>query len=266
VVSPVTPGAPTIVDLLPRPGKSPAIKADLDTPLAEIGRAKAVAWLAAQFDIGTVADLLACFPDAWVDPPPLGRILIRELRVGDEALIYGKVLQNHRDEILLSGHARRSRVIVTSVSDGTGTLKLIWIDDLEPPKEQPRGATIAVRGVPHAQSSKDKIIKETDCAMLDPHVAVVQPGHSTPIPGFDAPLPYYEGSAEVGSSWVHNAILRTLHAVDLSEEPPNPLLLKVLLGLHQPATVNERDWAMSMQGWASTLLRSSNRQAVHRAD
>lgn len=266
MASAVTPGAQPVVDLLPRPGKSPGIKADIDTPLAEIGRANAVALLAAQFNIGTVADLIACFPDAWVDPPPLGRILIRDLRVGDEALIYGQVFQNHCDEILLTGHARRSRVIVTSVSDGTGTLTLIWIDDLEPPKEQPRGTTIAVRGVPHAQSSTSKIIKKTACAMLDPHVAVVQPGHSTPIPGFDAPLPYYEGSAEVGSSWMHNAILRTLQAVDFSEKPPYPLLLKVLLGLHQPATVHERDWAMSKQDWASTLLRSANRQAVHRAD
>lgn len=218
------------------------VMANLSTPLSEVIRQETAEWFALDLGIFTVAELLAHFPYGYEDPPPT--LSIRDLRDRTEAVVRALVTHNERRLVDLARYSRRVRITVTHIVDGSGELELLWVDRRSDVSGGlTRGRDVVVRGVPFLLEQGR--FRPPLRRMWDPEIKALDP--TRPSKWLDAPIPLFGDSVHLEGARIGAAAVVALQ--DAWSEI-GQLLRRVLRGLFDPATTEERDYGWQHRNWA----------------
>lgn len=218
--------------------------------------------LRASLGISTIAELLACIPCRYDEPPELYRI--EALIHKEPAIVSGIVLGDEERSPALLDRGRRSAVAVTRIGDDSGILELRWLERADNlPEGLFPGTRVTVEGLAFVGTERLWHLplgpRRTVRWMDDPDVFVDTGSGRRPA----APLPCYPGCSDEQS-----IELQILASVALEAVSPLPgaleladgtvadgaMLGRVLKGLHAPESVQERDDAWPHRQWAAGVL------------
>ncbi len=184
--------------------------------------------------VKTLGDLLRYFPARYTDSALFSNI--GELKAGDEAVIYGKVLKSETKK------AWRKKIPMAEalVEDETGKLKIIWFHQAYLAKKVPPGATAYFRG---------RIAERRgELYLANPEIMAGTPDYQTSSASSlfgsqndEQPVPIYPETRGLSSGWFQHHI-KTLLAQGVHEQIPDPIAKEILNEYHLPTLATALVW------------------------
>ncbi len=189
----------------------------------------------------TLADLLRYFPTRYGAAGVARKIA--ELKVGDEAIIYAKVLKNQTKK---AWH-KKIPMAEAVVEDETGKIKIIWFHQAYLAKKAPAGTTAYFRGKVTARPAKGG--QEGELYLANPEIdsaglpaKKVAAGDSLfTNQESETPTPVYPETRGLSSGWFHHH-LKTILSEGAHENLEDPLPADLLQKYNLPKLTTALVW------------------------
>ncbi len=185
----------------------------------------------------TVADLLRYLPSRYGSAGTARKIA--ELKVGDEAVIYAKVLKNQTKKAF----KKRIPMAEALVEDETGKIKIIWFHQAYLAKKAPAGTGAYFRGkITERKGELYLANPEIDAAGVP--AKKVSAGESLFASGEESeqPTPVYPETRGLSSGWFHHH-LKTILSEGVHEQLVDPLPEAILTKFNLPKLSSALVWA-----------------------
>jgi ATP-dependent DNA helicase RecG len=185
----------------------------------------------------TVADLLRYLPSRYGSAGTARKIA--ELKVGDEAVIYAKVLKNQTKKAFKK-HIPMAEALV---EDETGKIKIIWFHQAYLAKKAPAGTGAYFRGkVTERKGELYLANPEIDAAGIP--AKKVAAGESLFVSSEESeqPTPVYPETRGLSSGWFHHH-LKTILSEGVHEQLVDPLPEGILTKFNLPKLSSALVWA-----------------------
>ncbi len=195
----------------------------------------------------TIADLLRYLPSRYGNAGTARKIA--ELKVGDEAVIYAKVLKNETKKAF----KKRIPMAEALVEDETGKIKIIWFHQAYLAKKAPAGTAAYFRGKVTERKPARTTVRSGggELYLANPEIDAagipakkVAAGESLFVSSEESeqPTPVYPETRGLSSGWFHHH-LKTILSEGVHEQLADPLPEQILTKFNLPKLSTALVWA-----------------------
>jgi len=192
----------------------------------------------AKLKIATTGDLLFYFPTRYEQPGQIQNI--RDLKSGEEAVIYGKVLEIKTKK----GWRSKIPMAEATIDDGTGIIKAVWFHQAYMAKKIPAGHSGEFRGKISVRNNELYLTNPDTREVLGSEIGAKNSLFSPSTDGEQNDLflmPIYPETRGLSSGWFHYHI-GTLLKTGLAGQFDDPLPIEIIKRYNLPALSSALIW------------------------